>query len=149
MPAYHVLYLQDANETAGLLFQTVAEGPYDFEVFVRGYMHTRLRAVMDEGGARLLNMPFSELLGYLKEQDPEIFVSGEPCVDAAQASWIGEMYNRLQYELNIPAAELYEAFPLKKMMQAFRPLHTTGQEDAAIKLLQSVVNRANEIGQSK
>lgn len=135
MSAYSELYLEDATELQETLFQEIVNEGYKAEHFLEGYMKCLYRKLMDGGNARVINMPYCELISYIRVNCGEILILGQSNIDTLQFGWIGRMYNLLQYKLAISSEELYNKLPLDDMKVYFRPLHTVSDEVALDKLI--------------
>lgn len=138
MGAYKKLYLDDANELMRLLFEETAKNKsYDFSYFLKGFINSKYRRMLDKGYSRIINMTYDELESYLKKDCSNIYKKGKFEIDPLQAGWIGKMYNSLQFELKKPSTEIYDKLPIEKMMKYFKPLHTIDESVALEKIINS------------
>ena len=145
MGAYKRLYLDDANDLMRLVFEeTSKDKTHDFSYFVEGFMSCKFRELMDVGSTRIINMTYDELMSYLHKECPELYKRGKFSIDSLQAGWIGEIYNNLQFILKISSKEIYEKFPLDKIMRYFVTLHTVSMEVALDRLIQNEFKFAKE-----
>lgn len=138
MGAYKKVYLEDANELMRLVFEEVSKDRNnDFSIFVKEFMNCKYRKLLDIGSTRVINMTYDELKTYLYDACSQLFKKGTFSIDSLQAGWIGEMYNYIQFILKKPSQDVYESYPLDKMMRYFVPLHTVSKEVALEKILKN------------
>jgi hypothetical protein len=118
----------------------------DEKWFIEKFMKSRVRRLLDHASPKFAAMPSPELIDYfMQEETEEDYKRGDEW-GGFLPQWVGMMYALLQYEHNIPSAQLIEILPLNEMERLYPALHQLGFAAAAEKISTlSDINRLKEL----
>jgi hypothetical protein len=131
---YYTVYMQDICNTQEQVFlqiRTVLPGA-DEKWFIKAYMDSDIRRLLDEGNPYYANMPPREIIwefetmygGYEKGEEWGGFLPG----------WVGYIYALYNWAYNIPSDQLVTMFPLEDMERYWVPFHQASHVVAVEKL---------------
>ena len=121
---YDGLYLQEVAETQGALFERLqdVEPSADGVDFVRSYMKSSTRALIDRGDVYLATIGAKGLMDYYcREERPEL-KPGEPLRGFAP-NWMGQFYAHCQWRTGGLSSEIVDAIPPEWLCAAYPGLH--------------------------
>lgn len=133
MQAYSDVYLNDAVESQGKLFDFVAHSfpDKDTKNFIQTYMASRTRKSIDEAKAYVITMNAEELWDYFLKTEGYKLREGD-ALQGFLPDWIGEFYAYYQWHYNIPSSELIKKVPIEFLIKAYGGLHDL-ELDLAVK----------------
>lgn len=133
MQAYSDVYLNDAVESQGKLFDFVAHSfpDKDTKNFIQTYMASRTRKSIDEAKAYVITMNAEELWDYFLKTEGYKLREGV-ALQGFLPDWIGEFYAYYQWHYNIPSSELIKKVPIEFLIKAYGGLHDL-ELDLAVK----------------
>jgi len=110
----------------------------DEKWFIQAFMKSHVRAMIDEGNPKYLNMPAREqMLRFIEDEYGNEYQKGEEW-GGFMPGWTGKIYSLYQWEYNISSKELIEVLTLDDIERIFPALHQMGW-DAAIDKIHEVV----------
>ena len=136
MFAFDEVYIASVMRTQGSLFFIVRDKlpGVDEKQFIERYMRSRIRAMLDTGNPKYVNMPTRELLRRFVEDECEgNYDKGEEW-GGFISEWAGKVYALYQWKYNIKSKDLIEVLPLSEMERVFPALHQLGWEAITDKL---------------
>ena len=121
---YDVSYLQEIAETQGALFERLQdEQPtVDGLDFIRSYMKSETRALIDKGDVYLATLEPSRLMAYYRNADKPTAKDGEP-LRGFVPNWIGQFYANYQWQTDTPSSEIDNQVPPEWLAAAYPGLH--------------------------
>ena len=121
---YDVSYLQEIAETQGALFERLQdEQPtVDGLDFIRSYMKSETRALIDKGDVYLATLEPSRLMAYYRNADKPTAKDGEP-LRGFMPNWIGQFYANYQWQTDTPSSEIVNQVPPEWLAAAYPGLH--------------------------
>lgn len=127
-PAYPGLYVDDAMWSRGSLFVQVADDGtgWDFSHFYEEFMRCKTAELLDSGWPRVVCLNGTELLRYLQEYEPQLFVKGEHPWWPSAAEWSGWFLCKYQWYWNIPSKELVTRFTPDLLLRIWPGAHSQG-----------------------
>lgn len=133
MRAYSDVYLNDAVENQGKLFDFVAQSFPDKDTaeFIKAYMASKTRKSIDEAKAYVITMDFKELWDYFSKTESYTLKPGK-AIKGFVPDWIGEFYAYYQWYYNIPSSEVVKKVPVDFLLKAYYGLHDL-ELDLAVK----------------
>lgn len=133
MRAYSDVYLNDAVESQGKLFDFVAQSfpDKDTKEFIKTYMSSKTRKSVDEAKAYVITMNAKELWNYFSKTEGYKLKDGD-ALKGFMPDWIGEFYAYYQWYYNTPSSELIQKVPVEFLMKAYFGLHDL-ELDLAVK----------------
>ena len=132
---YDGLYLQEVAETQGALFERLqdVEPTADGVDFVRSYMKSDTRALIDEGDVYLATIGSKGLMDYYRKEDRPGLKSGEP-LRGFVPNWMGQFYAHYQWQTGDRSSEIVDAIPPEWLCAAYPGLHDLSLELAVEKV---------------
>lgn len=126
--AYDRLYLGDAMTARGSLFVQVSrdESGWDFSHFYEGFMKSETTRLLDKGWPRVACLNGVELLHYLQEHEPQLFVKGKHPWWVSAAEWAGWFLCQYQWYWNTPSKELVERYTPDCLLRIWPGAHSWG-----------------------
>lgn len=133
MHSYSELYLSDAVESQGKLFDFVAQSfpDKDTEAFIASYMASKTRKSIDAGQAYVITMDYKTLWEYFCKTEGCALKDGK-ALEGFMPDWIGEFYAYYQWYYNVPSAEVVRKVPIDFLKKAYFGLHDL-ELDLAVK----------------
>lgn len=121
---YDGLYLQEVAETQGALFECLQdmEPSADGVDFVRSYMKSGTRALIDKGDVYLATIGSKGLMDYYRKEERPELKSGEPLRGFAP-NWMGQFYAHYQWRTGGLSSEIVDAIPPEWLFAAYPGLH--------------------------
>ena len=121
---YDGLYLQEVAETQGALFERLQdmEPSADGVDFVRSYMKSGTRALIDKGDVYLATIGSKGLMDYYRQEERPELKSGEPLRGFAP-NWMGQFYAHYQWRTGGLSSEIVDAIPPEWLCAAYPGLH--------------------------
>lgn len=121
---YDGSYLQEIAETQGMLFERLQdERPtVDGLGFIRSYMKSETRALIDKGDVYLATLSPKLLMSYYSETDRRPLKSGSP-LRGFMPNWIGQFYANYQWQTGMPSREIVDQVPPEWLARAYPGLH--------------------------
>lgn len=121
---YDRMYLQEIAETQGAMFEHLQDGEptVDGLAFVRDYMKSDTRALIDRGDVYLATLSPRELFEYYKNEDLPKIKTGDALRGFAP-NWIGQFYARYQWETGDASRDIVDAVPPEWLRAAYSGLH--------------------------
>ncbi len=133
MQSYAEVYLNDAVESQGKLFDFVAQSfpGMDTIDFIKSYMASKTRKSIDEGQAYVITMNAQELWDYFSKTEGYTLKEGKT-LEGFLPDWIGEFYAYYQWYYSLPSSEVIKKVPVDFLMKAYYGLHDL-ELDLAVK----------------
>lgn len=132
---YDGLYLQEVAETQGALFERLqdVEPTTDGVDFVRSYMKSGTRALIDEGDVYLATIGSKGLMDFYQREDRPERKFGEP-LRGFVPNWMGQFYAHYQWRTGDRSSEIVDAIPPEWLCVAYPGLHDLSIELAVEKV---------------
>ena len=132
---YDSLYLQEIAETQGALFERLqdVEPTADGVDFVRSYMKSDTRALIDKGDVYLATIGSKGLMDYYRKEDRPGLKSGES-LRGFVPNWMGQFYAHYQWRTGGMSSEIVDAIPPEWLCAAYPGLHDLSLELAVEKV---------------
>lgn len=126
--AYSSSYVEEATEARGGLFALIANKEYgwDFSHFYEGFMRSETARLLDKGWPRLVCLNEYELLQYLQEKEPRLFIKGEHPWWVSAAEWAGWFLCQYQWYWNTSSKELVERYTPDCLLRIWPGAHSWG-----------------------
>ena len=140
MHPYDELYMGDVAEAQSDIFYMIRDElpGVDERWFVEKFMRSHMRAMLDDGNPRYLNMPAPEmLLHFIEDECDNTYQNGEEWWGMLPA-WAGFAYSYYQWYYNVLSKDLIERITLEDMERCYGALHQCGWEAAIVKLHDNV-----------
>ena len=141
MTAYNEHYVSSVMRAQGKLFLNIRDKlpGVDEKWFIERYMHSSIRALMDKGNPRYLNMPSTELmLRFIEDEYGGAYQRGAEW-GGFIPEWAGKIYALYQWKYNVSSKYLVEVLPLSEIERIFPTLHQAGWESAVDKIYELVI----------
>ena len=142
---YDVSYLQEIAETQGALFERLQdEQPtVDGLDFIRSYMKSETRALIDKGDVYLATLEPSRLMAYYRNADKPTAKDGEP-LRGFVPNWIGQFYANYQWQTDTPSSEIVKQVPPEWLAAAYPGLHDLDMKLAVEKVSANADSRRGD-----
>ena len=140
MHPYDEVYVAEQARKQGQIFFYVREEfiGIDEKWFITAFMNSKIRALLDDGNPKYLNMPAPEMLDkFINIEYNGNYKRGEEW-GGFLPEWVGRIYALYQWQYNIPSKDLIEKLTLDDMERIYPALHQMGW-DAAINKIHEVV----------
>lgn len=121
---YSRLYLQEIAETQGALFESLQDSvpTADGLAFIRDYMKSDTRALIDRGDVYLSTLSSKELMEYYRKEDSPEIKAGKSLRGFAP-NWMGQFYARYQWENGGKSSDIVDDVPPEWLNAAYPGLH--------------------------
>ena len=139
MSAYSDVYVEDIQVTQGRVFLNIRDElpGVDEKWFIKKYMKSDIRRLLDSANPKLAAKPSPELIDvFINRECGGEYERGEEW-GGFLPQWVGEIYSLYQWTYNVPSAELIEILPLDVMERVYIPGHEMGYF-AAVKKIHDV-----------
>lgn len=125
MAHYSDPYIDEILETNGLIFERASENGYDMPRFVRAYMTSKLKALIDKRDPIRSNLLATEQIEELSKEVnlSQLVDKSGKSYDCVLCNWIGCCYSVLQYRVRISSAEVYKRLPFETLYPMSFGLH--------------------------
>lgn len=136
MVAFDKVYIASVMRTQGNLFYIIRDKlpGVDEKKFIERYMRSSIRAMLDTGNPKYVNMPTRELLRRFVEDECEGYYDKGEEWGGFIPEWTGKVYALYQWKYNIKSRDLVELLPLSEIERVFPALHQLGWEAIVDKL---------------
>lgn len=134
--AYDRLYLEDMMGVHGLMFSKLVVNKPEYDVFsmIDTYMrYSDIRRKMDLGNWSALNKGWKQLFNSIDFSLCKPRTKDIP-FDDILLGWVADIYVLLQWQYNIPSAEISQKIPAEVLCGLYNPLHETSYQNACEKL---------------
>ena len=121
---YSRLYLQEIAETQGALFESLQDSApmADGLAFIRDYMKSDTRALIDRGDVYLSTLNSKELMEYYQKEDSPEIKAGKSLRGFAP-NWMGQFYAHYQWENGGKSSDIVDDVPPEWLNAAYPGLH--------------------------
>ena len=121
---YNVAYLQEIAETQGALFERLQDGApkADGIDFIRTYMKSDTRSLLDRGDVYLATLGPAGLMNYYQTEDAHEVKDGEPLRGFAP-NWIGQFYAQYQWYTGALSSDIVDRISPEWLESAYPGLH--------------------------
>ena len=145
MPAYNEHYLAYVMKSQNDLFLNIRDDlpGVDEKWFIEQFMRSHIRAMLDIGNPKYVNMPSPEmLLRFLDNECAGEYRRGSEW-GGFLPGWAGKVYSLYQWKYDTPSRELIDSLPLSEIERVFPALHQAGWEAAVDKIHSEVLSAQN------
>lgn len=121
---YNAAYLQEVSETQGALFERLQDSApgIDGLEFIRSYMKSDTRRLIDQGDAYLATLGPKGLMDYYRTEDACEAKPGQP-LRGFVPNWIGQFYANYQWQTNGLSGDIVDRIPPEWLVTAYSGLH--------------------------
>ena len=121
---YNAAYLQEISETQGALFESLQDVAPEIDglEFIRLYMKSDTRQLLDKGDAYLATLGPRGLMDYYMSEDAHETRPGPPLRGFAP-NWIGQFYAQYQWHTGELSSDIVERIPPEWLATAYPGLH--------------------------
>jgi hypothetical protein len=141
MVAYSEVYIPYIERNQGQVFMDIREQlpGVDEKWFIRQYMKSRIRRLLDHANPKYSAMPPGEIISrFIEDECGNEYQKGDEW-GGFICEWAGRMYSLYQWKYNVSSEKLADDLPIETIERIYPALHQMGWDSALEKINEVVV----------
>lgn len=123
MYRFDEVYLDDVTECQGELFVVAQQNHLDMYAFIKYYMTSRVRELIDIGSAYHCTLLGKEIYELLLEDSSFRVPKSKTEYGEYMLEWIGQFYSLCQWYSDLPSKIIIEKIPVDFVFKRYNTLH--------------------------